>query len=72
MHEHEEMLRIKKAAELIIDKMTGQGRMWSEHHMEYQNLVNRFYALTEGKFSPEQYDAARVNPEYFKRLLGLK
>lgn len=45
--------------------------MWVDDNKAYRDLVDQFYVLNADLIAPEQYEAAKVDMEYFMRLVTL-
>ena len=72
MHELKQILQIQETADQIISRLTDVGgRMWMDDNKAYRDLVDRFYVLNVDLMAPEQYEAAKVDVEYFMRLVTL-
>jgi hypothetical protein len=72
MHELEQILQIQETAEQIISRITeAGGRVWADDNKAYLDLVDQFYVLNVDLMAPEQYEAAKVDVEYFMRLITL-
>ncbi len=72
MHELEQILQIQKTAEQMISlMMDAGGRVWVDDNKAYRDLVDQFHVLNVDLMAPEQYEAAKVDAEYFMRLVVL-
>lgn len=72
MHELEQIIQIQETAEQIISRITdASGRVWVDENKAYRDLVDQFYVLNVDLMAPEQYEAAKVDAEYFMRLVVL-
>lgn len=63
---------MKVSALGILERIKGGDAGKAQNAMQdYSALVDRFYRANEHLMAPQQYEAARVNFEYFLRLLEL-
>jgi len=64
--------RMKQEALTIFKKLQSPGTEEVKAAMgEYLQLVDRFYAENEHLMAPQQYETAKMDFEYFMRLIEL-
>jgi len=73
MKKLQQILFIRESVEQIISGLTAihNWRKFIEHNETYANMVLQFFTLNADWMAREQYEAAKVDAQYFMRLVNL-